>query len=150
MWLHRRNWDCRGWESTPFHPLCICSWVIPKGLITCMTELWEPWKETPDTQVTGPTSWEPWERIVFPGFLCVVSSGAGDPWQNSRRWVLQSCYWSILFYLHSLSGWSHLVLWLYIASVSHSHIHLQSSPLFQVPDSVFWTTPKWIMCKLNS
>lgn len=69
MQLHHGSPDFGDWRSIPFHPLCIClSLVKTQWPYACQNVIWETWEET-----LSAASGEPLERILFPGFLYVIS-----------------------------------------------------------------------------
>ena len=135
MWLHHRNWVCRR-EKYTFSLSAFVQESFLKALLPAWQSCGRP-EETLDTQV----ALEAHSGSLLPGNpereFSFQASSVLSPGGRRSLMELQEVRATGLFYLHSLFGWSPPVVGLFVSFVSHPHIHLQSSPLFQVPDSTF-------------
>lgn len=123
MRLHQGSWECGGWGSAPFHLYV----SVPKSLVKHSSlvhdrdVIQETLEETPSA-----ASGETWERILFPGFLCVVSwmqeIPDGTPGEECYRAVT-----GLLFaiYTHSLGDLIQFYSFIYLLSTTPTFI---SSP----------------------
>lgn len=139
IWLHHRDWVCRK-EKYTFSLSAFVQKSFLKAVLPAWRSCGRP-EETLDTQVTL----EAHSGSLLPGNpereFSFQASSVLSPGGRRSLTELQEVSATGLFCLHSLFGWSPPVVGLVVSSVSHSHIHLQSSPLFQVPDSAFLTSP---------